>query len=78
MLRSAGNSLRSDTSVLKACQPSQCAALMCRRCGEVYDVDGRLHAEPLLRAAREAGFSPDGAELIISGLCERCARREPA
>lgn len=50
---------------------------VCRRCGEVYDVDGRLHAEPLLRAAREAGFNPDGAELIISGLCERCTRTEP-
>ena len=45
---------------------------MCRRCGRVYDVDGRLNAEPLLRAAREAGFTPDGAELIISGLCRRC------
>jgi Fe2+ or Zn2+ uptake regulation protein len=39
----------------------------------VYDVDGRLHAEPLLKAAREAGFSPERAELIISGVCERCA-----
>ncbi len=46
---------------------------VCRRCGQVYDVDGRLDAEPLLRAAREAGFSPEAAELVISGLCETCA-----
>jgi Fe2+ or Zn2+ uptake regulation protein len=78
MLRSAGTRRARNICFLKACQPSQCAALMCRRCAEVYDVDGRLHAEPLLRAAREAGFNPDGAELIISGLCERCARREPS
>lgn len=50
---------------------------VCRRCGRVYDVDGRLNAEPLLRAAREAGFQPDGAELIISGLCAECGS-EPA
>ena len=46
---------------------------VCRRCGRVYDVDGSLNAEPLLQAARAAGFSPDGAELIISGLCGECA-----
>jgi Fe2+ or Zn2+ uptake regulation protein len=46
---------------------------VCRRCGLVYDVGGSLDAEPLLRAARRAGFSPEAAELVISGLCEKCA-----
>jgi Fur family transcriptional regulator, peroxide stress response regulator len=46
---------------------------VCRRCGAVRDVDGDVDAEPLLRAAAESGFEPDGAELIISGLCARCA-----
>jgi Fe2+ or Zn2+ uptake regulation protein len=46
---------------------------VCRSCGQVYDVDGRLNAEPLLRAARDAGFRPEAAELVISGLCQKCA-----
>ena len=46
---------------------------VCRRCGRVTDVDGRLNANALLVAARAAGFHPQGAELIISGLCARCA-----
>ncbi len=46
---------------------------VCRRCGRVEDVDGELHAVPLLRAAAAAGFKPDRAELIISGLCRDCA-----
>ena len=49
---------------------------ICRRCGAVRDVDGGIDATPLLRAAAAAGFRPDGAELIISGLCERCAAME--
>ena len=51
---------------------------VCRHCGRVYDVDGRLDAEPLLRAARAAGFSADRAELIISGLCRQCSKTRPA
>jgi Fe2+ or Zn2+ uptake regulation protein len=46
---------------------------VCRRCGVVQDVDGRLNASAFLGAARAAGFHPQGTELIISGLCARCA-----
>jgi len=46
---------------------------VCRRCGEVRDVDGTLSADALLAAAAASGFRPAGAELIISGLCDRCA-----
>jgi Fe2+ or Zn2+ uptake regulation protein len=46
---------------------------VCRRCGRVDDVGGRLNANALLGAARAAGFHPQGAELIISGLCASCA-----
>ena len=48
---------------------------VCRRCGRVQDVDGRLNANALLGAARAAGFQPHGAELIISGLCAECAAK---
>ena len=51
---------------------------VCRRCGRVQDVDGRLNANALLRAADAGGFHPDAAELIISGLCEECAALEVA
>jgi len=46
---------------------------ICRRCGRVQDVDGRMNASALLRAAGDRGFHADSAELIISGLCEECA-----
>jgi Fur family peroxide stress response transcriptional regulator len=46
---------------------------VCRRCGRVQDVDGKISAAALIRAAADAGFQPQGAELIISGLCAACA-----
>ena len=45
---------------------------VCRRCGRVQDVDGQISAATLLRAAEHAGFHPQGAELIISGVCAEC------
>jgi Fe2+ or Zn2+ uptake regulation protein len=51
---------------------------VCRRCGRVEDVDGRLNAGTLLGAARASGFRPESAELIIRGLCEECAARAGA
>src|SRR5579859_1479797 len=46
---------------------------VCRRCGRVEDVDGSVNATALLGAAKAAGFQPQGAELIITGLCAECA-----
>jgi Fe2+ or Zn2+ uptake regulation protein len=48
---------------------------VCRRCGRVVDVGGRLNAGGFLATAQAAGFQPQGAELIITGLCADCARR---
>jgi Fur family peroxide stress response transcriptional regulator len=47
---------------------------VCRRCGRVQDVDGRLSAGAMVRAAEADGFQPHAAELIISGLCAECTR----
>ena len=47
--------------------------LVCRRCGRVDDLDVEIEAAPLMRAAGRTGFRPDGAELVISGLCCDCA-----
>lgn len=51
---------------------------VCRRCGRVEDVDGRLNAAGFFGAARSAGFQPQGAELIIRGVCQECAGRASA
>lgn len=47
---------------------------VCRGCGRVDDLDGELDAGGLLAAARAAGFAPERAELVVSGLCRDCAR----
>ncbi|MGH2869004.1 MAG: Fur family transcriptional regulator [Solirubrobacteraceae bacterium] len=47
--------------------------MVCRCCGQVQDLDGKLDTDRVLSAAGEAGFCPEGAELVISGLCSRCA-----
>ena len=52
-------------------QPHQHA--VCRRCGRVQDVDGRLNAAAFLGTARASGFQAQGAELIITGLCGECS-----
>jgi Fe2+ or Zn2+ uptake regulation protein len=47
--------------------------LVCRSCGAVEDLDTAVDTGAALRAARRGGFLPDGAELVVSGLCARCA-----
>ena len=46
---------------------------VCRHCGAVLDVEGTVGADALIAAAEASGFHPDRAELIISGLCQRCS-----
>jgi Fe2+ or Zn2+ uptake regulation protein len=46
---------------------------VCRRCGRVQDVRGRLNASGFVGTARAAGFQAQGTELIITGLCAECA-----
>jgi Fe2+ or Zn2+ uptake regulation protein len=48
---------------------------ICRSCGAVEDLDVRIDAAKALRAARRRGFRPEGSELIVRGLCERCQTR---
>jgi Fur family ferric uptake transcriptional regulator/Fur family peroxide stress response transcriptional regulator len=49
--------------------------LVCRRCGRVDDLDVEIGAARLMRAAGRTGFQPEGAELLISGLCADCAKQ---
>jgi Fur family peroxide stress response transcriptional regulator len=47
--------------------------LVCRNCRRVEDLDVKVDTASALRAARRHGFEPADAELVVSGLCERCA-----
>jgi hypothetical protein len=38
-------------------------------------VDGETDTSALERAAVSAGFRPQAAEIVISGLCAKCAAR---
>jgi Fe2+ or Zn2+ uptake regulation protein len=51
------------------------AHLRCHDCGSVTDLDIPLDTTPALSAARAAGFSPDGAELVVEGRCAACAAK---
>jgi Fe2+ or Zn2+ uptake regulation protein len=46
--------------------------LICRDCGGVHDLDASVDFGAVLDAARDSGFTPDRAALVIDGLCERC------
>ena len=49
--------------------------LVCRRCGKVQDIDAPFDLSGARRSAERAGFMPDRAEVVVSGLCSDCARR---
>jgi Fe2+ or Zn2+ uptake regulation protein len=46
---------------------------VCRGCGAVEDLDVGIDNERLIRAARRRGFRASSTELVVSGLCARCA-----
>ncbi len=49
------------------------AHAVCRSCGAVFDVEQRGAPTEALRRARETGFTPDYAQLVIWGTCAACA-----
>jgi Fur family transcriptional regulator, stress-responsive regulator len=56
-------------------RPADHHHLVCRRCGAVEDLDAQVSVSGALASARRAGFAPDGAELVIRGLCGSCRTR---
>ena len=46
--------------------------LVCRRCGAVEDLRTKVALEAAVSAAARQGFAPDGAEVVVHGLCSRC------
>lgn len=47
--------------------------LVCRECGSIADIDAPVRTAAAERAAQEAGFQVDRAELQLTGLCASCA-----
>src|SRR6266516_3835027 len=45
----------------------------CRNCGRVVDLEAPVRAGTAMAAARAAGHAPDGAQVVVTGLCSSCA-----
>lgn len=56
-------------------RPADHHHLVCRRCGAVEDLDADVSLAGALAAAGQHGFRPDGAEVVIRGLCAECSAR---
>jgi Fe2+ or Zn2+ uptake regulation protein len=56
-------------------RPADHHHLVCRRCGAVEDLDADVSLAGALAAAGQHGFTPDGAEVVIRGLCADCSAR---
>jgi Fe2+ or Zn2+ uptake regulation protein len=46
--------------------------VVCTRCGAVADIDAPLDDEPVITAARNAGFEPERADTVVHGICMAC------
>jgi Fe2+ or Zn2+ uptake regulation protein len=49
------------------------AHTVCRRCGAIADLDGAPVPAAAIARAGESGFVPDHAQLVVWGLCPKCA-----
>jgi Fur family ferric uptake transcriptional regulator/Fur family peroxide stress response transcriptional regulator len=49
------------------------AHAICRRCGATADLNGGALSAQVAARAAETGFVPDHTQLVVWGLCARCA-----
>ncbi len=54
------------------------AHTVCRSCGATDDLDGAGVSKHALARASETGFVPDHTQLVVWGLCGRCAAEHAA
>jgi Fe2+ or Zn2+ uptake regulation protein len=47
--------------------------MICSNCGRIEDMETPLDLERARRSAARAGFQPDRAEVVVTGLCASCA-----
>lgn len=48
--------------------------LVCKSCGEIYDLDEPLLNDVLQQVERRTGFRITGQRIDVYGLCKRCAK----
>ena len=65
--------VHTPTALLFDPRPDEHAHALCRRCGRVEDVEAEADLAAALVAAGRAGYQPDGAEVLVTGLCADCA-----
>src|SRR4051812_18356254 len=53
-------------------RPDDHAHALCRSCGRVDDVEVTMDLKGPVAAAARAGYAPDGAEILVTGLCASC------
>jgi Fur family transcriptional regulator, stress-responsive regulator len=75
-----------DKQLVRRIQPSGSAAryedrvgdnhhhLVCRSCGDMFDIDCAVGATPCLTADDDHGFEIDEAEVVYWGYCASCRR----
>ena len=51
--------------------------VVCRRCGEVADIDCATGSAPCLEASSTNGFAIDEAEVTYWGICPSCQQNSP-
>ena len=52
--------------------------VVCRCCGRVEDLELQIDCAAALGAARAAGYEPERADLVVGGVCARCAQARSA
>jgi Fe2+ or Zn2+ uptake regulation protein len=60
-------------AVLYDPRPDPHSHRVCDRCGAIEDFDADLDLAAALRRAARGGFRPGRAEVVVHGLCARCA-----
>jgi Fe2+ or Zn2+ uptake regulation protein len=53
-------------------RPDDHAHALCRSCGRVEDIEATADLAAPIKGARRAGYEPDGAEVLVLGLCPSC------
>lgn len=46
--------------------------VICRSCGAVRDLDATVELDGVIDAARDAGFTPQRAAIIVDAVCSAC------
>src|SRR3954454_12286781 len=64
--------VHTPTKLLFDPRPDEHAHALCRRCGRVEDVEARADLSAARAGASRAGYEPDGAEVLVTGVCAEC------